>query len=162
MRFVQRRTFGEIGSALSLSDEAARKRVDRALEKLRGVLARRGILCSAAALSGTLAHAVTTAPGGLAASVAGHALAAKQVISLVSGDCRQEEVNISLRASYHRSTLAQVVLALRSRPPFHRHGLAFRAEPSGSDDSFQSASSRRCSGFRLHDNHRCLLGRPRE
>src|SRR4051812_44297054 len=54
LRFVERRTFGEIGAALRLSEDAARKRVDRALDKLRGILGRSGVNSSAAALAGAL------------------------------------------------------------------------------------------------------------
>jgi hypothetical protein len=76
LRFIERRTFGEIGSTLRLSEDGARKRVDRALEKLRLILSRSGVSSSAAALAGALTtHAVTAAPSGLAASVVGTALA---------------------------------------------------------------------------------------
>lgn len=75
LRFVERRTFGEIGSALRISEDGARKRVDRALEKLRGILGRSGVNSSAAALAGALTtHVVTSAPAGLAATVAGTAM----------------------------------------------------------------------------------------
>jgi hypothetical protein len=48
-------------------EDAAQKRVSRALEKLRGVLSRRGVALTAAALTSVLAtEAVTAAPAGLA------------------------------------------------------------------------------------------------
>ncbi|MBL9185870.1 MAG: sigma-70 family RNA polymerase sigma factor [Opitutaceae bacterium] len=76
LRFVERRRFGEIGSALRLTEDAARKRVDRALEKLRVILGRRGVDSSAAALAVALTtNAVTAAPAGLAATIAGTAMA---------------------------------------------------------------------------------------
>ena len=40
---LEGRDFAQVGEKLSLSDNAARMRVDRALDKLRGLLARRGI-----------------------------------------------------------------------------------------------------------------------
>lgn len=50
-------------------------RVERALEKLRGALARRGMMSSSAALGGLLTHhAVTAAPAGMSATVAAMAL----------------------------------------------------------------------------------------
>ncbi len=49
MRFIERRTFGEIGSGLALSEDSARKRVERALAKLHRALAGRGDLCSTGA-----------------------------------------------------------------------------------------------------------------
>jgi hypothetical protein len=52
-------------------------RVDRALEKLRALLARRGVTSTAAALSAALANqAMVAAPAGMAASVTAAALAA--------------------------------------------------------------------------------------
>jgi RNA polymerase sigma factor (sigma-70 family) len=70
-RFVERRAFGEIGATLRVSEDAARMRVERALEKLRALLARRGVTSTGAALGVALAnHAVVAAPAELAGSVA--------------------------------------------------------------------------------------------
>jgi RNA polymerase sigma factor (sigma-70 family) len=74
LRFIERRSFCEIGAVLALSEDAARKRVDRGLDKLRRAFERRGIFCSAAALAGTLGQAVMAAPADLAASVTSYAL----------------------------------------------------------------------------------------
>lgn len=86
LRFVERRTFGEIGAALRVSEDGARKRVDRALEKLRGILGRSGVNSSAAALAGALTtHAVTAAPAGLAAAVTGTAIAGAATVAASGG-----------------------------------------------------------------------------
>jgi RNA polymerase sigma factor (sigma-70 family) len=76
LRFFERKDFRSVGDALGSSEEAARKRVDRALEKLHVLLKHRGAALTAAAL-GTLlaAEAVTAAPAGLAGSVTAAALA---------------------------------------------------------------------------------------
>jgi RNA polymerase sigma factor (sigma-70 family) len=72
LRFFEGKTLPETGQSLALSEEAARKRVDRALEKLRFHFARYGIATTAALLaSGLGAHAAGPAPAGLAAKVAG-------------------------------------------------------------------------------------------
>ncbi|MBI5768041.1 MAG: sigma-70 family RNA polymerase sigma factor [Verrucomicrobia bacterium] len=77
LRFFSRRSFGEIGVALKVSEDAARMRVERALEKLRTLLARRGVTSTATALSAALSsEAVVAAPAELARSVAGSALTA--------------------------------------------------------------------------------------
>ena len=76
LRFFEDKSHKETGAALGLNEEAARKRVDRALEKLRGVFAGLGFKVSAAVLVSTLtAHAVKAAPAGLAGSVAAAACA---------------------------------------------------------------------------------------
>lgn len=70
MRFFEGRGLGEIGSRLGVSENAARMRVDRALDKLREALARRGVTASCALLGTLLAErSVTAAPAGLAARV---------------------------------------------------------------------------------------------
>jgi RNA polymerase sigma factor (sigma-70 family) len=77
LRFLKRQDFKAVGAALGVNEDAAQKRVSRALEKLRGVLSRRGIPVTGAALASVLAaQTVTAAPSGLAASVAAASLAA--------------------------------------------------------------------------------------
>ncbi|HEX3720958.1 MAG TPA: sigma-70 family RNA polymerase sigma factor [Verrucomicrobiae bacterium] len=71
LRFFEQRSFRSVGGALGISEEAARKRVDRALEKLRGFFAQHGLSFSAAVLTSALdAHAGAAAPVGLASIVA--------------------------------------------------------------------------------------------
>lgn len=50
LRFFERKELKEVGGAIGATEEAAKKRVGRALEKIRSFLARRGIALSAAAL----------------------------------------------------------------------------------------------------------------
>jgi len=76
LRFFEQNDFRAVGEALGSNEEAARKRVDRALDKLHGSLTRRGVVLSVTALGSMLAtHAVTAAPVGLAVSISGAALA---------------------------------------------------------------------------------------
>jgi RNA polymerase sigma factor (sigma-70 family) len=76
LRYLQGFDFAQVGARLALTDNAARMKVDRAVDKLRGRLARRGVTSTAAALSLVLANqAVIAAPAGLAATVTGTALA---------------------------------------------------------------------------------------
>jgi RNA polymerase sigma factor (sigma-70 family) len=77
LRFFEGRAFAEIGRALQLTEDTARKRVERALEKMSVALARRGFTSSASALGATLAYqAQAAAPAGLASSVTVAAVAA--------------------------------------------------------------------------------------
>lgn len=83
LRFFERRNFQAVGVALGVSQDAAQKRVARAVEKLRTQLVRRGAVLSAAALGAALSHqAMQAAPAGLAARVSSQALVA---VSSVSG-----------------------------------------------------------------------------
>ena len=75
LRFFKGRPFAELGEELGVSADAARMRVDRAIERLRIRLARHGVTSSAAALAEALAgHSVSAAPAGLASAAAGGAI----------------------------------------------------------------------------------------
>ena len=70
LRYFEQRSLAEIGSALGTNQDAAGKRVKRALEKLRVVLVQRGITTTAVALSTAIsANAIQIAPVGLAATL---------------------------------------------------------------------------------------------
>jgi RNA polymerase sigma factor (sigma-70 family) len=82
LRFFQGLSFGEVGARLNLSENTARMRTERALEKLRFHLGKRGIT-STAALAGLLtSQSLVAAPVGLAASVTTTALAAPPISAL--------------------------------------------------------------------------------
>lgn len=71
LRFFKNQDFAAVGRALGVSDDAAQKRVSRALERLRQSFSRRGLTTTSLALSAALsAHSVHAAPAGLAASLA--------------------------------------------------------------------------------------------
>lgn len=75
LRFFERRDFRSIGAALGISDDAAQKRVSRALEKLRALLTERGVTLSIVLLSGLLAgKVIAAAPAGLAGTISSVAL----------------------------------------------------------------------------------------
>jgi RNA polymerase sigma factor (sigma-70 family) len=75
LRYFSGGSFAAVGEKLGVTEEAARKRVDRALDQLRTRLARRGIRSPAMAVAMLLeSRAVSAAPGGLAATVSSAAL----------------------------------------------------------------------------------------
>jgi RNA polymerase sigma factor (sigma-70 family) len=71
MRFFERLDFSSLGEALGSTEEAARKRVNRALDKLHALLTARGVTLSVAALGAALAaRAVEAAPAEVVAGLA--------------------------------------------------------------------------------------------
>lgn len=75
LRYVEGKDLKEVGMALGASEDAAKKRVSRAVEKLRGFFTKRGVALSGAALAGAIsANAVQAAPAGFAAVVAATAM----------------------------------------------------------------------------------------
>ncbi len=82
LRFMEERSLQEVGQALGLSEEAARKRVHRAVEKLRSIFSRRGIAASSGLLMAALsASAAQAAPAGLATSVAATAIGKSAILA---------------------------------------------------------------------------------
>jgi RNA polymerase sigma factor (sigma-70 family) len=76
LRFFERQPFRLVGQALGTSEDGARKRVDRALEKMRSLFAARGWNVSSMVLAGAMEmHAADVAPPGLSSVVAKAALA---------------------------------------------------------------------------------------
>jgi len=71
LHFFERKTFTEVGSLLGTSEEGARKRANRALERLRRHLSRRGIVSTVGIIAVAIAaNSVQAAPATLAKSVA--------------------------------------------------------------------------------------------
>jgi hypothetical protein len=69
LRYFENRQFAEVGAEVGLNENAARMRVERALEKLRGFLARRGATTATTLASTISANAVQLAPANLAATL---------------------------------------------------------------------------------------------
>ena len=76
LRFLEQRPFAAVGAALRVSEDAARMRTDRALDKLRTALARRGITSTAAAVGALVSsQSLVSAPAGLGVALAAQSLA---------------------------------------------------------------------------------------
>jgi RNA polymerase sigma factor (sigma-70 family) len=118
LRFFENRSFREIGAALGATDDAAQKRVSRALDHLRAFLARRGAPVSAAALAAELsAHAVLVAPAALGPAITAAASSlAVGVGSAGTASAVLAFLPASLLAAGCAASLALVVLFAGSRP----------------------------------------------
>ncbi len=76
LRYFENKSLREVGRALGTSDDAAQKRVSRAVERLRDFFAKRGVAVGAGALVMLLsANAIQAAPAGMVAAVSAAALA---------------------------------------------------------------------------------------
>src|SRR5450756_100346 len=91
LRYFEDKSLAEVGTALGLSEDSARMRVNRALEKLRTLFVKRGLTLTAAVIAGAVsAGSVQAAPAGLlkiisAAAVAKGAAAGSSTLTLVKG-----------------------------------------------------------------------------
>jgi len=82
LRYFQGKSPHEIGAALGASEDAAKKRVSRALEKLRKFFAKRGVVSTTAIIAGAMsAHSVQAAPVALAKSITAVAMTKGAVAS---------------------------------------------------------------------------------
>lgn len=76
VRFFGNKSYKDLAETLGVSEETARKRLSRAIERLRAIFARRGVVVPAVALTSALAACgAQAAPVELAATWAGTALA---------------------------------------------------------------------------------------
>jgi RNA polymerase sigma factor (sigma-70 family) len=118
LRYFESYEFALVGSALGVSENAARMRVDRALEKLRAVLRKRGVATTGAALAGALAESSATAvPAQLAAGITSAALAQTAAMSAVSAPSILKMIamkKISLAAVGALAFSAATVLVVRN------------------------------------------------
>jgi RNA polymerase sigma factor (sigma-70 family) len=90
LRFLENRNLNEVGVALGVTEDAAKMRVSRALEKLRGFFAKRGFTLSGSVIAGAVsANSVHAAPIGLAAVISATAVKSSVVgtssLTLVKG-----------------------------------------------------------------------------
>ena len=85
LRYFEDLSLKEVGAALGSSEDAAQKRVARALERLRTSLTRRGLTVPGTVLAAAVTGgAVQSAPAGLAPAVASASLAAGAGSSFIS------------------------------------------------------------------------------
>src|SRR3954470_22261527 len=91
LRFFDGKSMKEIGSALGASEDAAKMRVNRAVEKLRLFFTKRGIVSPAAVLTAAIsANSVQAAPAVLAktataVAIANGATASTSTLTLIKG-----------------------------------------------------------------------------
>ncbi len=82
LRYFENKSAAEIGAALRMNEETARKRVNRALEKLHRYFSRRGISSTTAIIAGAIsANSVHAAPVALAKTVTAVTMAKGAAIS---------------------------------------------------------------------------------
>lgn len=89
LRFFENKTPQEVAGALKLNEVTARKRVSRALEKLRKFFAKRGVVLTTAiiagAISGNSVHAAPATLANSATAIAKGATASASTLTLVKG-----------------------------------------------------------------------------
>ena len=90
LRFFENKNLRDVGTALGASEDAAKMRVTRAVEKLRKFFTKRGVTLTAAAIAGAVsANSVQAAPLGLAVTISAAAVKGSAVtastLTLIKG-----------------------------------------------------------------------------
>ena len=126
LRYFENRTSPEIGAALRMNEETARKRVNRALEKLRQFFAKRGLTVSGAALSGAIStHSIQPVSAVLvknlsAVALAKGAAASTSTLTLIKGALK---IMAWTKAKTAIVAGAVVLLAAGTATPIIVHGV---------------------------------------
>jgi len=103
LRFYQKASHRQIAGRLRISEDAAEKRVARALDKLREIFTRKGVTLSVTGLASVLlAHSVEATPAGLAALAGATALAG------AGGTLAATETLMLAKGAMHAMFIAQV------------------------------------------------------
>jgi len=140
LRFFEGRDFAGVGAKLNVNDNTARMRVDRALDKLRALLARRGVKSTGAALAAALANqAVVAAPAGLAATVTGAALSGMGVAStgaaagggLIATFMSMTKLHLGITSALAVVGATGLVLQAQANAELRREVASLRAENAG-------------------------------
>ena len=130
LRYFERRSLAEVGAALALNEDSARKRVDRGLEKLRKFFMKRGVSLSTTAITGAVAaNAVKSAPAGLAltikiASLAAAGTGAFSLLSFMS----LTKFSVGLSALVAAVTTTALVVQHQSQVQLHEQNAALQQQ----------------------------------
>jgi uncharacterized protein (TIGR03435 family) len=145
LRYFENRTSSEIGVALRMNEETARKRVNRALEKLRHFFMERGVTVSSAALSGAIsANSVQPVSAFMVKSISAVALAkgaaaSTSTLTLIKGALK---IMAWTKAKLAAVAVTAVILATGTTTVIVKHFAAGPAHVSNEamDDSFFEAN----------------------
>ncbi len=113
LRFFQERNLKEVGAALGTSEDAAKVRVSRALEKLRKFFKKHGVSSTTSIIGGAIsAHSVQPAPAALAksattAALAKGAAASESILALIQG-----ALKLMARTKFKTAALAIAIIVL--------------------------------------------------
>ena len=117
LRFFEGRSLKEVGQIIGCGETGASQRISRALEKLRSLLARRGVTCSAKVLSSHLStHAIQIIPAGILS-----ALAAASTLQAASGVSAFGLLSFMTTTKLKSAVIGAIIVAGITTPLFLQH-----------------------------------------
>ncbi|MGZ4987937.1 MAG: RNA polymerase sigma factor, partial [Limisphaerales bacterium] len=118
LRFFYGKSMSEIGATLGGTEESARKRVSRAIEKLRGYFSKRGITSTAATMTAALSvNAVQAAPAALIKTTTALALANGATASTSTSTLTKGVLKIMAWSKTKTSVIAAIAMLLAVGSP---------------------------------------------
>src|SRR5450755_3863093 len=148
LRFFENKNFAEVGAALVASEDAAKMRVNRALEKLRKFFTKRGVSSTTQIIAGAIsANSVQAAPVALAKAATAVAItkgaaASGSTLTLIKGALKimawtkmKIVVTVSVGILLAIGTTAVVVSKIEPLPP-----IKSLPNPNGYDDLVKAAT----------------------
>lgn len=129
LRFFAKKPFADVGRELGISENAARMRVDRAVETLRVGLARRGITSTGVALGSLVAaHAVETAPASMAPAIATAVLSAPVASgTVISIFYTMSKIKFGITAALVAAGAISLLVEVQSRNGLRAESLRLRS-----------------------------------
>jgi RNA polymerase sigma factor (sigma-70 family) len=145
LRYFEQKSAREMAAILGTSEEAAQKRVNRAVERLRRFFARQGITVGAGGLAAVLSvNAVRAAPAGLAAGISAAALASAAGGTGMTAGLSTFISMTKLQAAIIGGIVVSAVIApltLRHELRLHRENEALRRQLAQGEADKQSLSN---------------------
>ena len=110
LRYFENKSLREVGEMLGASDNAAQKRISRAIDRLREFFTKRGVAIGASGLIGAIsANAVQAAPIGLAATISTAALVAGTTLA---GSAAASITKVIAMTTLQKSAIAAAIVAV--------------------------------------------------
>ncbi len=117
LRYFENRNLSEVGAQLGVSEDAAQKRVSRAVEKLRRFFTRRSIPISATAISTALANkAVAAVPAEAAKAICAKALLQSAAASTITLPLAQATLEAMTWTKLKTAVVASAVVVVAGTP----------------------------------------------
>jgi RNA polymerase sigma factor (sigma-70 family) len=124
LRYFENKSLREVGVALGATEDAAQKRVSRAVEQLRAFLLRRGVTVTAAGLVSDLsAHALHVAPAELGATISA---AASSLANSVGPAAAVEATKVITMTTLQKTTVVATLAVITSAGVFEASTIAGR------------------------------------
>ena len=167
LRYFKNHDLRTVGAALGVSDDAAQKRVSRAVERLRELFAQRGVTVGASGLAAVLsAQAVQAAPVGLAFAISTSAvLTGTTVAATIATQTTMNWINLKSATAIVAAALAAgsgtYLAKNHEAKALQQEVQALNAEKTalltGHNDALAEAESNKAELAKLRENQNDLL-----